>query len=202
MGVDSVCCEVNINQIFNHNFLFPNRTLDFPEGWQKYQRHRTASFSWEKDDKNNYYVVINNRKAKLRASICQEQSYSVPVYEKQVWEVGALLGVHHELWATIKVHFYSHPSSQILFSCVNFMLEPKCDYYCGLVTVPPGVDSALLEIGTSEAGTLWIREVSFKRIFPVEKYDSDAQGRLNINNVASVGRILEPVEVNGTFELV
>jgi len=190
------------NQLFNHNFMFPDKTLEFPAGWQKSQGHRTANISWVKDDKDNYRVVIKNHKNGAPASIRQEASYCVPVYEKQVWELGAVLGVHHYMCATLKVHFTSHSSCRAVSVSLDFRLEPNRDYYYGSVTVPAGADCALIEIGTSAAGTLCIENVLFRRVFPVEKYDMDARGRLNINNVESVTRILEPVNINGTLELV
>lgn len=202
MNASSVVGEANNNQIFNHNFVFPNKTLDFPSGWQKFKGHKTASFCWGKDDNQKFRIVIKSRKNGLPASICQEPSYSVPVYEKQVWEIGAIMGVHRGLWATIKVHFTSHSSSRAISSSLDFMLEPKCDYYYGTVTVPVGVDYASIEIGTTEGGTLCLEDVFFRKVFPIQKYDVDAQGRLNINNVESVTRIIEPVDVNGTMELV
>jgi hypothetical protein len=201
MNINSICYEAKENQIFNYNFLFPNKTLNFPAGWQKFKGHKTARFYWEKDNKVNL-IKIRNLKSKHPASICQEHSYSVPVYEKQVWKVRAKLEAHHELWATIKIHFSSHSSSRLSCISLDFSVEPECDYYSGIVTVPQGMDYAMVEIGTSEKGTLWIESVSFKRIFPVDKFNMDAQGRFNINNVESVTRILEPVDVNGIFELV
>lgn len=200
--MNPICCEANENQIFNYNFVFPDRTLDFPTGWQKFKGHKTALFCWEEDNQHSFRIGIKNLTSKHPASICQDPLYSVPVYEKQVWEIGAKLGVHHELWATIKVHFSSRSSSRESSISLDFMIGPGYDYYSGIVNVPQGMDYALVEIGTSEKGTLWIKDVFFTRIFPVEKYNVDAQGRLNINNVESVTRILEPVDVNGTFELV
>jgi len=200
--MESMCCEFENNQVFNHMFAFADKTGDFPAGWQKYHGRITADFRWERDDKQNYCVKIRNRVSRLSASICQERSYRIPVYEKQVWEVGAAIKVDHVLSATIKVHFFSPYSSRVLYTSLDFMLEPEQDFYCRVVTVPTGVDYALIEIGTSEAGTLSIIDVFFTRVFPVEKYDMDAQGRLNINNVESITRILEPVDVKGTFELV
>jgi hypothetical protein len=195
-------CEFNDNQVFNHIFAFANKTEEFPAGWQKYRGRTTADFCWGSDDKQIFCVKISNRVSRLPASICQERSFRIPVYEKQVWEVGAAIKVDYVLSATIKIHFFSQYSSRVLYTSLDFMLEPERDFYCGIVTVPTGVDYALIEIGTSEAGTLSIIEVFFTRVFPLEKYDMDARGRLNIKSVESVTRILEPVDVNGTFELV
>jgi hypothetical protein len=202
MHLNSVFCDTNKNQIFNPNFVFPNRTLDFPAGWEKFKGHRTAIFCWEEDNKHEFRIGIKNLKSKHPASISQEPSYIVPVYEKQVWEVGAKLRAHHELWATIKINFSCKASPLVSSICLEFLVGPKCDFYSGIVTVPQGMDFAMVEIGTSEIGTLWIGDVFFKRILPVDQYSVDAQGRLNINNIESVTRILEPVNVNGTFELV
>ncbi|MDD3365318.1 MAG: DUF6385 domain-containing protein [Syntrophomonas sp.] len=200
--MDSMCCEFENNQVFNHMFAFADKTGAFPAGWQKYRGRTTADFCWEMDDKKNLCVKIKNPVSRLPASICQERPYKMPVYEKQVWEVGAAIKVDYVMSATIKVHFLSQYSSRVLYTSLDFMLEPERDFYCGVVTVPTGVDYALIEIGTSEAGTLSIIDTFFTRVFPVEKYAMDARGRLNINNVESVTRILEPVDVNGTFELV
>ncbi|PKM77860.1 MAG: hypothetical protein CVU90_05270 [Firmicutes bacterium HGW-Firmicutes-15] len=200
--MESMCFEFENNQVFNHMFAYADKTGEFPAGWQKYRGRTTADFYWERDDKQNYCVKIKNRVSRLPASICQERSYRIPVYEKQVWQVGAAIKVNHEISAAIKVHFFSPSSSRVIYTSLDFMLEPERDFYCGIVTVPTGVDYALIEIGTSEAGMLSIIDVFFTRVFPVEKYDVDAQGKLNINNVESVTRIIEPVDVNGTFELV
>jgi hypothetical protein len=200
--MEPMYCESNANQVFNHFFTFADKTREFPAGWNKFRGRATADFYWERDEKQNYCVRIRNRSSRLPASICQEHSYRIPVYEKQVWEVGAAIKVDHVLSATIRVHFFSQGSSRVLYASLDFMLEPEQDFYCGIVTVPTGVEYALIEIGASKAGTLSICDVFFTRIFPVEKYDMDAQGRLNINNVESVTRILEPVDVIGTFDLV
>ena len=200
--MESMGCEFENNQVFNHFFTFADKTGDFPAGWQKYRGRTTADFCWERGNKENYCVKIRNRVSRVPASIFQERSYKIPIYEKQVWEVGAAINVDHVLSATIRVHFFSQGSSRVLYTSLDFMLEPERNFYCGIVTVPTGVDYALIEIGTSEAGTLCIEDVFFTRVFPVDKYDMDARGRLNINNVESVTRILEPVDVNGIFELV
>jgi len=192
---------MNENQVFNHNFIYPNDMVNFPAGWQIFKGHNTASFYWELDSKQNYRVGIKNKK-NTPASICQEPFYNIPVYEKQVWEIGAMLKVNHKSWATIRVHFTSRSFSRPLSISLDFLLEPICHNYSGIITIPQGADYAMLEIGIEEAGCMWIEDVNFKRVFPIEKYDMDARGRLNINNVESVTRILEPVDVNGTFELV
>jgi len=197
---NSVCYEANEDQVFNHNFVFANVAGDFPAGWQIYKGHKTADFYWEKDDKQDFSIKIRNRLSRRFASICQERSYCIPVYEKQVWEIGAILRVNKPLSATIRIHFISR-SSRVLYTSLDFLLEPGSNYYYGIVTVPAGVDYALLELGTSEAGTLWIEGVVFKRVFPVEKYDMDARGRLNINTVEAVKKIIDPVNVKGTFDL-
>lgn len=199
-ATDSVCCEASDNQIFNHNFVFVNIAGDFPAGWQKCKGNTTADIYWEQDDKQTFSIKIINHLSKRLASICQQRSYCVPVYEKQVWEIGAILKVKHQLSATIKVHFISR-HSRTLYSSLDFLLEPGSDYYYGLVTVPSGADYACIEVGTQDVGTLGIEDVVFKRVFPIEKYDMDAQGRLNINTVDAVKRIIDPVNVIGNFEL-
>jgi len=200
--MEPIYSEANDNQVFNPSFVFSNRAGSFPEGWHKCRGRKTARFFWDKDEKQNNYIRIKNRFPKNSATIIQDRSYVIPVYEKQVWEVGAILKADRKLLATIKVHYIAPFSSRVLNSSLCFKLDSKCEYYLGIVTVPAGVDYARLEIGTLEAGTLWIESVSCRRVFPVDKYDRDGRGRLNINSVQSVKRIIETVDVKGKFDLV
>ena len=200
--MDSIYCEANENQIYNHNFLYANKSCDFPEGWQIYRGSKSAKFSWEEKHGHSNRIRIINQLPMHPASIIQENFFAVPVYEKQVWEVGAVLKADHRLQAAIKIHFISRSYSRVIVRCIDFRLETKSDYCYGTLTVPAGFDYALVEIGTTEAGTVWIKDVCFKRVFPIGKYDTDARGRLNINTVESLKRIIEPVKVEGKFDLV
>ncbi len=197
---DLAYCEKAENQIFNHDFRYANSTGDFPAGWQRSRESKTAAFYWEEEN-NQFSIKIRNRLFNRLASICQQRSYSVAVCEKQVWEVGALFKAHQQLTATIRVHLTSRSSGRVLYSCLDFLLQPGQDYYCGLLTVPADVEYAYLEVGTREIGTIWISNVVFRRVFPVDRYDSDARGRLNINAVSIVKKIMDPVRVTGDFEL-
>lgn len=181
------------NQLFNHHFRFPNKSLDFPAGWHRHREHDRSVIRW-KQDGDTFKVVIKNFDHTL-ASICQEDEYSVPVYEKQVWEIGALLGAHQAMSATARVHFKSRVSPRILSVSLDFRVEPGDEYYYGSITVPDGADYAVIELGTASPGTLSIKNILFRRVFPVNWYNTDGQGRLNIKNVASVSRVVEPVEI-------
>jgi len=189
------------NRIFNHNFIYPNNSGDFPAGWQKGRGSRSARFFGEQDSKHDASVQIRNSLSHRLASICQQRSYSIPVYEKQVWEFGAILRGNRELSAVLKVNYISRSSSRILYSSLDIMIDPVSDYYYGIVTVPAGIDYALVEVGTSEIGTLTIEDVVFKRVFPAEKYDMDARGRLNINTVDAVKKIIDPITIKGNIDL-
>lgn len=190
----------NLNEVFNHRFIFANSTGDFPAGWQKYRGSRSAEFSWEEAENEGFSVKVRNRTAHQMASICQQRAFAVPVHEKQVWEIGAKIKVNLQLWATIKVHFISD-ASRILGSSLDFLLNPGSDYYSGIVSVPADVDYAYIELGTQQLGTLRIEDVVFKQVFPVGKYDIDAQGRININTVEVIKRIVDPVEIKGAVEV-
>jgi hypothetical protein len=174
--------------------MFPNKLLDFPAGWYKHRAHDRSVIRWKQNGNDTFKVVIKNYDHTL-TSICQEDEYGIPVYEKQVWAIGALLGVHQAMYTTVRVHFKSRVSPRILSVSLNFMVEPGEDYYYGSITVPDGADYAVVELGTSSPGTLSIKNILFKRVFPTKRYNADSQGRLNINNVESVSRILEPVEL-------
>ncbi len=197
---DLAHCEKTENQIFNHDFRYANTTGEFPAGWQRSRESKTAAFYWEDDNKQNFTIKIRNRLFNRLASICQQRSYGVAVYEKQVWEVGAIFKAHQQLTATIRVHLTSRSSGRVLYSCLDFLLSPGQDYYCGLLTVPADAEYAYLEVGTREIGTIWISKVVFRRVFPVDRYDSDARGRLNINTVNVIKKIIDPVMVIGNFE--
>jgi predicted secreted protein len=188
------------NQIFNCHFVYANFHGDFPTGWQKGRESKTAAFSWEEEDKNTCSIKISSRLPGRLASIRQERAYAIGVYGKQVWEVGAVFKAHQDLTSTIKVHFISHSSVRVVSSSLRFEVLPGEDYYSALLTVPDGVDYACLELGTKEAGTLWISQVVFKRVFPAAQYDSDPRGRLNINTVNVIKKIAEPVSVTGSIE--
>jgi hypothetical protein len=189
----------NDNQVFNHNFVFINKAGDFPAGWHKYTGHKTADFHLEIADKQDFSIKIRNQLFRRFASIAQERSYCISVHEKQLWEVGAILRVNKPLSASIRIHFLS--PSRVLYSSLDFILEPGSNYYCGLISVPGGANYALLELGTSDAGSLWIENVVFKRVFPIDKYEMDARGRLNINTVEAVKNIIDPVNIKGRVEV-
>ncbi len=191
--------EQGQNQIFNYHLGYANTAGDFPAGWQKGREIKTAAFCWEEDYKQQFSIKISNRLSYHLASISQQRSYRIAVCEKQVWEVGAVFRVHQPLTATIKVHFISH-FGRSLHSGFDFLLQPGKDYYCGVLTVPADVEYAYLELGTREVGTMWVSNIVFRRVFPVARYDSDARGRLNINAVTVLKKILDPVKVTGELE--
>ncbi|MDD3024598.1 MAG: hypothetical protein PHE26_11940, partial [Syntrophomonadaceae bacterium] len=197
---NSMLYNNNLNEVFNHRFIFANSTGDFPAGWLKYRGSRSAEFFWEEDEKDGFRVKVRNRTAHQMASICQQRSFAVPVNEKQVWEIGAKIEVGIQLWAKIKVHYISD-SSRVLSSSLDFLLEPGSDYYSGLVSIPADVDCAYIELGSQQAGTLCIENVVFRRIFPVEKHNIDAQGRINLNTVEVIKKIIDPVKINGSVEV-
>ncbi len=197
---DPACYEESENQVFNHHFRYANTAGDFPAGWQKGRESKTAALCWEEEHDLKFSIKIKNRSPNHLASICQQRSYSIAVYEKQVWEVGAIFKAHNQFTATIKVNFISHSANRFLYSCLNFILQPGKDYYCGLLTVPADMEYAYVEVGTKEIGTLWISNVVFRRVFPIARYYSDARGRLNINAASVVKKIIDPVRVTGDFE--
>ncbi len=190
----------NPNELFNHCFVFANPTGDFPAGWMKYRGSKNAEFIWEQDEKDVFGIMIRNRIAHQTASICQQRSYAVPVYDKQVWEIGAKIKVNAPLWINIKVHHVCK-SSRVLGSSQDFLLDQQNDYCSGLVTIPAGVDFAYIELGTRQAGVIWVEDVVFRRVFPLEKYSTNAQGRINVNTIEVLKKIAEPVEVRGSVEL-
>ncbi len=192
--------ESSKNQIFNHNFVYANTAGNFPAGWQKGRESKSAALSWEEDQNQKFSIKINNRSPNHLAAICQQRSYRVEVYEKQVWEVGAFFTAHHQFTATIKVNFVCHSSTRASYCYLNFLLHPGQDYYCSLLTVPADADYAYLELGTKDIATFWVSNIVFRRAFPVARLDADARGRLNINTVSSVKKIIDPVTVTGDFE--
>lgn len=184
------------NQVFNPCFIYPNATNNFPAGWQKYQGKRFSSFEWLRDEGvKGSPIKIKNHFAKQRATIIQQRSFEIPVCDKQVWEIGAVMGTSRGCYACLVVHFTSSASASLVHKTILFSIEPGDErYYFDCVQIPPGVTSAYIEIGLQDAGTLWIDSVIFQKIFPVDKYDADC-GRLNINHVESVGQILEPLSI-------
>ncbi|MEN6327915.1 MAG: DUF6385 domain-containing protein, partial [Syntrophomonas sp.] len=118
---------------------------------------------------------------------------------KQVWELAAKIKVDAPLWINIKVH-YICASSRVLGSSQDFLLDQN-DYCSNLVMIPPGVDFAYIELGTPQAGVMRIEDIVFRRVFPAERFSTDARGRINVNTVEVIKKIAEPVEVRGAVEL-
>lgn len=192
-------CESQQNYIFNHDFCLPGPSGNFPMGWQKYKSGKTSSIDWNND--NNIASIRIKNRTRLMTSICQQRLFSIPVYEAQVWKVGVICRSNEKLNATIIVHFVS-TSSRLLQTTLDFNIEPENEHYYSTVTINSGVDYAYIEIGLKEPGTIWIEDVEFSRVFPVDKFDADARGRLNINSVENIKRILEPVLMQGKIETV
>lgn len=194
------CYTSQVNKIYNHNFVFPSISGEFAAGWQKCKRPRSSSFYREKTGSYSYAIRITNKSTQL-ASICQQRCYKIPVYERQIWEAGAVLKTSKKCCATIIVHFINSASTRTLHAALEFIVEPEEDYYYGVVSIPPGSDYVYLELGIKETGTLWIEDVIFKRIFPVGEYDVDPRGRLNINTVEKIKQLVDPVKIQGPVEV-
>lgn len=188
------------NQVFNPHFIFANDNNDFAAGWQKYMGSKTANISWEKGHKEYNSIKIQNHLAHRMASICQQRPYRIAIYEKQVWEIGAQFKSDIHLSATIRVHFQIN-NTRSIYTRLDFLLEPGSNYYYGLVLIPGSAEYAWVEAGTPEVGTLWIENVVFKRVFPIEKLDMDGRGRLNLGTVEAIQRIVEPVKLAGSLKL-
>lgn len=188
------------NLIFNPAFSYPNAGGDFPMGWQKGREGRNALYCWPPDDQD-YGIIIKNRLANRLASIIQQRLFYVPVCEKQVWEAGAVFYASVQLRATIKIHFISSSSSRILSSSMDFAVNAERGTCSGLVTVPAEAEYACIEVGTRDAGSLWIEKVIFKRIFPRDRIYADARGRLNVNGIETIKKIVDPVQVEGFLKI-
>ncbi len=189
--------ETTSNQIYNHNFVFANQAGNFAAGWHKHQ-HPGSTIVW---DKKSHGIRFSNWTHSF-SSIEQKQKYRIPVFERQVWEVGVCLKGYYRSHIRIIVHFYSSTSGDTTHETLNFEIKPNCPFYYGVVTVPDDFDYAYLELGVHGCGTVLLSEVIFRRVFPVDKYSTDAQGRLNIASVQELGRIIEPVRVKGPVEVI
>jgi len=213
-AMDKLCWETDItreeynldnykysrNKIFNANFIYANTAGDFPAGWKQGRESKTSGVYWEEDEDQKYSIRIRNKSSNQMASIIQQRSYIVPVHEKQVWEVGAFIKVHNKLNAIIRVYFVYH-YNRVSYTSIKFCLEPGCRYYYDLLTIPAAVDYVYLEMGTKEIGTIWFSEVVCKQVFPSSEYNVDSQGRLNINTVEQIKKIIDPVTITGNIEI-
>lgn len=188
--------EYQQNYVFNHDFRLPGPSGNFPMGWQKYKSGKTNSIDWNNNDIAS--IRIKNR-TRLMTSICQQRLFSIPVYEAQVWKIGMICRSNEKLNTTVIVHFVS-ASSRLLQTTLDFSIDPENEYYYSTVTINSGVDYAYIEIGLKEPGAIWIEDLEFSRVFPANKFNADARGRLNINSVESIKRILEPVLMQGKIE--
>ncbi|MEN6349802.1 MAG: DUF6385 domain-containing protein [Syntrophomonas sp.] len=189
------------NQVFNHNFIYPNESGDFAAGWQKSRGAKNSSFTWEKDDELEDGSIAIKNKSNQFGSISQQKTYSMPVAGEQIWEVGAVVKANIRSQLVIIIHFQSDSFSRVLRVSLDFLVDGDEEYHFGIVSVPAGINSAFLELGLKETGTVWIQEVIFRRIFPPEKFSIDPQGRLNVNKVTTVGRILEPLSLTQPLEV-
>lgn len=183
--------EININEVFNHDFSWPGLSGDFPSGWQPAKGWKTSTIVWDMD----YSVKVHNTSNRM-ASIAQQIKYQVSVYKDQVWRVAASFRVEKKLTVVIVVYFINS-SSRISRVVLESIVDPDNCHYESLVYIPPGANYCYLEIGLKERGTIWIEEVYFGRVYPIPPYDADARGRLNVNSVECVQFIKDPVQVKG-----
>lgn len=189
-------CDINRNEIFNHDFSWPGASGDFPSGWQSAKGWKASAIVWDLD----YSIKIHNTTHHM-ASISQQLKYKVPVYRDQVWRVSVSFRVEKKINVIVIVYFINS-SSRISRAILEFAANPDNGNYEGLVYIPPGANYCYLEIGFKERGTLWVEDVYFGRVYPIPRYDADARGRLNINSVECVQFIQEPVQVKGEISTI
>ncbi|MDD3893889.1 MAG: hypothetical protein PHU36_02550, partial [Syntrophomonadaceae bacterium] len=89
--ITDTCFEEHKNQVFNHDFMFSNPLGNLPFGWQICSGSKTADFSLGRNNKHSSGLKIRNKTSHCFASICQQRLYAIPVYENQVWKLGAVL---------------------------------------------------------------------------------------------------------------
>jgi len=186
-GMHSATCEMLKNQIFNHNFVFPDTSGNFPSGWEKYIESPLAVIYWQKDYKHHYCIMISNPFHGKKASIFQQTPFYVPVNKQELWEVGARFRVYRKMRANITVHYVKN-NIRVSQNQIDFHLMPGIRYYCRSISIPDDIDLVYLELGTEDSGQFWIENVVFAQLFPHSK-------SINVNTVEAVKRIIDPVKV-------
>lgn len=184
--MDSAPCEMHKNQIFNHNFVFPNTSGNFPAGWGKYIESPLAVIYWQKDYKHHDCIMISNPFHGEKASIFQQTPFYVPVNKQELWEVGARFRVYRKIWAHITVHYVKN-NIPVSHNQIDFRLTPGARYYCRTISIPDGIDLAWLELGAEDSGQFWIENVVFTQLFPPSE-------SINVNTVEAVKQIIQPVK--------
>lgn len=176
------------NQVFNHRFMIPNQTGNFPAGWKICRQGEKSQIFWDKEHED-YSVVICNHPYNLHYScICQEKHHYIQIDPREEWEFGAVLRADRNIEVMIKVHLlnsYGHMSCKEQM----FMIGTSSCYYDGMIKIPENVQWAYLEIGTNEIGKVWIHEAVFKKV------NSHCHHKINIGHVDTVGKIIEPVKI-------
>lgn len=185
------------NYVFNHDFWLPGPAGDFAAGWERNRGVRGGSIEWDKDEASCWIVMRNAGGSVPR--LCQQRLYSTPVYQGQVWGLGLKCRSEESLAIVLNVYFIRQSSRTIKIS-LEFICEPGLEYYNGVLTIPAGANYAFVEVALHDPGMLVIGDVLFGKAFPVGEYDTDAQGRLNINRVDSVKQVLEPLTVQRIIE--
>ena len=84
------------NQVYNYNFLLPNKSRKFPVGWQVSANEGNARFCWYKGYRGYSAVTIHNSCSQY-SSICQERPFYISVCPQENWQVGAVLQANQEM---------------------------------------------------------------------------------------------------------
>ncbi|MCW3489268.1 DUF6385 domain-containing protein [Dethiobacter alkaliphilus] len=183
------------NHIYNQGFKLALQDADFPDGWLKAGGTAQTQWIWEKHPCTPGGIKIINP-VDVKAGIRQNFSVHVPIGERQRWQVG--VSVHSEqpeLPIYIRIVFSNpagYPISALYFKHITSL---EISEYTNILMTPEGAAAAVVETGVVGAGTIFISEISLLRLYPLKRLRMDEKGRIFVNDVATVQKIVEPIRI-------
>lgn len=184
------------NEVYNGSFVYGRRPdYTFPDGWQPAGGGPGTQWFWEGTPPGPREVKIQNP-AGLPAGIRQEQHVYIPVGERQRWLVRvSLRAATPGKRGYVKVFFTTAEGYPLGVLELNYTLSDQSKTYQDVVMTPAGTTAVILEAGIAGDGSLWISEVSFTRLYPLQRLRLDSQGRVFVNHVKTVGEITKPIRL-------
>jgi len=184
------------NEIYNYNFSLGKRPdYTFPDGWQQVGGGPGTRWIWNKIPFGPGVINIINP-VDLKAGIRQEQGVYVPVGKQQRWLVRVLLRADAPSTRVyVRVHFTNPAGYPIGVVELNYLATTENAEYQDVVITATGTSAVLVEAGLKEAGTLYIEEVFFGRLYPLNRLRLDDKGRVYVKHVEAVQEIIKPVRL-------
>lgn len=189
------------NQVYNGNLQLARLPGDrFPDGWKKTGGSGATQWKWIQHN-SDFGIEIKNTNSG-RAGIRQGKSVFIKVGEKQRWQVYATIFTP---WAGRKVYLrvrlYKSGGGSLGVLEQNFLTTKGNSKYKFIVPTPAGTAIMQIEAGIRGNGTLIIKKVYSRRLYPYNRLKLDSKGRISVADVGVVKKIEEPVTVTGSISV-